>query len=134
MSWVPQTPNTSDVGYVKETYTLPDFADAVGREYSSVIDMFRPNLKNANRYIMVGVKPSAVTGTNLDIALYGSWTRSGTKVLLVDAIIADITTVNPGVWVFGQVDLNAYPFPYYFIAWTADLDESANEIEVLVAG
>lgn len=129
MSWTELTPNTSDVGYLKETYTLPS---TVTREYSSVIDKFRPNLKNANRYIMVGLNPSAVTGTNLDIALYGSWDRAGTtKVLLVDAIVADLTVTG---WLFGQVDLNAYPFPYYWIAWLPDVNESANTIEVIIAG
>lgn len=130
MSWTPQSAGRGNVGFITETYTLPSSAT---REYSSVIEEFYPNIpQRANRYIMVGLNPSAVSGTNLDIALYGSTDRDGTtKVLLVDAIVADITATG---WVFGQVDLNAYPFPYYFIAWTPDADESANTIQVLIAG
>lgn len=129
MVWDSKSAGKGEVAFLTETITLP--ASAV-REYSSVIEQFGPNFRFANRYIMVGLNPSAVSGSNLDIALYGSTDRAGTtKVLLTDAIIADLTATG---WVFGQVDLNAYPFPFYWIAWTADADESANTIQVLIAG
>ena len=128
MAWSSQSGGKGDVAFLTETITLPSSAV---REYSSVIDQFGPNFRFANRYIMVGLNPSALSG-NLDIGLYGSTDRAGTtKVELVDAIIADISTTG---WVFGQVDLNAYPYPYYWIAWLADQNESANTIQVLIAG
>jgi hypothetical protein len=34
--------------------------------------------------------------------------------------------------VFGQVDLNTYPAPYYWLAWTADPDESNGSISAYV--
>lgn len=126
MSWKQSSPN--GLGTISETYTLPSSAV---REYSSIIDGFKPRFKHANRYVMIGLNPSAVSGGDLDIALYGSLTRDGDKVELVDAIVADMGSTG---WVFGQVDLNAYPFPYYWIAWTADTDESANTIQVAVTG
>ncbi len=130
MSWTKQSGGKGNVSFHNETHTLP--ASAI-REYSSVIEDFYPNIpQRANRYIMVGLNPSAVSGGNLDIALYGSTDRDGTtKVLLVDAIVPDMAATG---WVFGQVDLNAYPYPFYWIAWLADANESANTIQVQIAG
>jgi hypothetical protein len=69
---------------------------------------------------------SAVSGTNLDISLHGTWEAGGSKVTLVsDALVADITATGNNVDI---LDLNAYPMPYYYIGWTADADESANTI------
>ena len=127
MSYYEHTAN--DMLVLSESYTLPSSATT---EYSSVIKKVKPNLDNANRYVEIGFNASAVTGTNLDIALYGSDTEAGTsKYLLKDAIVADITATG---WSFGQVDLNAYPAPYYFLAWTSDADESANTIATKVFG
>lgn len=99
------------------------------QEFSGVFpSYFRPDGKFANRNIFLSVNASAVTGTNLDIALYGSDTESGAvKHLLLDAVVADITATG---WVDAIVDLNAYPSAYYFLAWTADVDEDANTIDV----
>lgn len=109
----------------KETYTLPSSATT---EYSTEIDWVHPN-KLANRYVSFTFNPSAVSGTNLDIALYGADTSGGTKYLLLDAVVADITATGT---VAGQVDLNAYPAPFYYLAWTSDADESSNTIDVAV--
>ena len=135
MAWVKKTVEDAAgrVLFLKETYTLPDFAAAATYYgFSSIITDFGPNMRNNNRYITIGLCPSAVTGTNLDTDLYGSWTRGGTKVLLKSNIVTALSV--DGAWVFGQVDLNAYPFPYYWVRWLADVDESANTIQVVVAG
>jgi len=109
-----------------ETYTLPSSATT---EYSSVIDFLKWRYKgNQNEYATFTFNASAVSGTNLDIALYGSNTEAGTvKYLLKDAVVADITATGT---VAGVIDIKAYPAPYYFLAWTADGDESANTIAV----
>ena len=114
------------VSVLSESYTLPSSA-TIG--YSSVIKK-QPDMSKANKYVTCTFNASAVSGTNLDIALYGSDTEAGTtKFLLKDAVVADITATGT---VAGQVDLNAYPAAYYFLAWTADADESANTIAVKV--
>jgi hypothetical protein len=94
-----------------------------------VIDWINHNHKtNTNRATIV-CHPSAVSGTNLDIKLYGSDTAAGTtKYLLLDAVVADLTADDTAI--AGVVDLNAYPAPYYFISWTADGDESANTMQI----
>lgn len=125
MSWTKKTEHGT-IMVAKETKTLPSSATT---EYSSEIDFLKPDNSKEHCYVEFGFNPSAVTGANLDIALYGAFETGGTKYLLKDAIVADITA--PGL-VFGQVDLNAYPAPYYYLAWTSDADESANTIDVYV--
>jgi hypothetical protein len=111
----------------EETVTLPSSATT---EYSSEIDFIAADLKNNNRYVTFGIIASAVTGTNLDIGLYGSMTSGGTKFLLLDAVVADVT--NAAKVKFQAVDLNAYPAPYYYLGWTSDGDESANTVSAYV--
>lgn len=125
MSWSKSTENGLLVAK-EETITLPSSATT---EYSSEINFVRPDNSKANKYVEFGFNASAVTGTNIDIALYGAMSSGGTKFLLKDTIVADITATG---LVFGQVDLNAYPAPYYYLAWTTDVDESANTISVYV--
>ena len=110
----------------KETYVLPSSA-TIG--YSSVIDFLIPDAEHANKKVLITFNVTALSGTNLDMALYGSDSIGGTKVLLLDAIVADITVTgaNPVI-----LDLNAYPAPYYYLAWTADQDEKANSIAVKI--
>ena len=124
MAWTVKSNAKGNVEILKETYDLP--ASGVG--YSSVIDEIGPNA-NQNRFVTVVVDATAVSGTDIDIALYGADEVNGTKVLLADAIVADLTD---GTRVAGQVDLNAYPAGVYFIGWTVDADESANDIAVEV--
>lgn len=101
--------------------------------YSSVIKGFVPDLRNESRNITIVCTPSAITGTNLDIALYGSKTSAGTsKFLLKDAVVADLTADATAV--AGVVDLNDYPAAYYFLGITADTDESANSMVIDVMG
>jgi hypothetical protein len=126
MAWKTTKPKgpASKVCVATETYTLPASATT---EYSTEIDFLEPNLANNNFYVAFSFNASAVSGTNLDIALYGASESGGTKVQLLDAVVADITATGRAT---GVVDLNAYPAAYYYLGWTSDADESANTIEV----
>lgn len=129
MSFVNRTAN--DLGYLTETKTLPASA-TIG--YSSEINAIKvkPRKKQAGQYVNFVFTPSAITGTNLDIALYGAMTAGGTKFLLLDALVADLTV--DGQAVAGVIDVQAYPAPFYYVAWTADVNESANTIKVEITG
>tara|TARA_R100000808_G_C2056097_1_gene89541 strand:- start:34 stop:477 length:444 start_codon:yes stop_codon:yes gene_type:complete len=107
----------------QETYTLPSSA-TIG--YSTEIDFFKFDPKVTNKNVTVVLNASAVSGSNLDISLHGTWEAGGSKVTLVsDALVADITATGNNVDI---LDLNTVPMPYYYIGWTADGDESANTI------
>lgn len=124
MAWT----NTSrkNVLIKRETYTLPGSATT---GYSSVIPDLLPNLANETRSITVVCTASAISGTNIDVSLYGSADEAGTvKYQLLDAVVADVT--NSAKIKVGTVDLNDYPAPYYFIGWLADTNESANTVTV----
>jgi hypothetical protein len=130
MAWVRTTVNRMAVA-TEAAAALPASATT---EYSSVIT-FLPILRRANEheYATISATVSTVTGTNVDIGLYGSVTAAGTvKFLLLDAPIADFTTGASAVTKCGTIDLKAYPAPYYFIGWTADANESANTIALTV--
>lgn len=96
--------------------------------YSSVIDFLKPKVDGKNRYVTLWASASAVSGTNIDISLWGSLTATGTKYLLTDApgSIADIT--NAAKTAAGRFDIEAYPAPYYWIGMLADANESANTV------
>jgi hypothetical protein len=128
MSWTKPSivGNKRNIAVATETYTLPASATT---EYSSAIDFVGPNLDNNNRWVAFGFNASAVSGTNLDIGLYVAATEAGTKTLVKDAVVADITATGKAT---GLVDLNAYPGAFYFLGWTSDTDESANTIAVEV--
>ena len=120
---------TTENGFLHayEVSTLPGSATT---EYSAEIDFLKyRNKANNNEYASFVLNASAVTGTNLDIALYGSYESGGTKFLLKDALVADLTATGA---VAGVIDIKAYPAPYYYVAWTSDVDESANTITVRV--
>jgi hypothetical protein len=115
--------------YVSETYTLPASA---ANGFSSVIDFINPERTHETNWASFKFHPSAITGDNLDIALYGSDTSAGTnKYLLLDALVADLTADDTVI--AGAIDMNLYPAPYYFLAWLAPGDESANTISVSVS-
>ena len=126
MALVNKTQN--GMGYLYESKTLPSSA-TVG--YSSEINAIKPKLDGSVQNVGFALKASAVSGTNLDIALYGAMKSGGTKFLLKDAVVADITTSAKAI---GYVDVNQYPAPFYYIGWTADANESANTIELEVVG
>ena len=110
----------------EDEITLPSSATA---GYSSVIEFMQPDTKNEHKYVTFGANASAVSGTNLDIALMGADTSGGTKYLLLDALVADITTTGR---ISAVVDLNLYPAPYYYIRHTSDADESANTVDYFI--
>ncbi len=114
------------------TQTVSALPGDTTETFSEVIKGFVPNLKNESRNITIVCTPSAVTGTNIDIKLYGSKTEAGTsKFLLKDAVVADLTD---GTAVAGVVDLNDYPAAFYFVSFTCDGDESANSMVIDVMG
>lgn len=119
----------NDLGGYWESKTLPSSATT---GYSSEISFLKPRCDGTVQTVIFAFLPSAITGTNLDIALYGANTTGGTKFLLKDAVVADLTV--DATKVAGSIDINAYPAPYYYIAWTSDVDESANTIQVDVYG
>jgi len=130
MAWSKSTQNDLG-GYKEETITLPSSA-TIG--YSSAIEFLKPRCDGTNQYVTIVAVASAVSGTNVDISLYGAQTSVGTKYLLVDApgSIADIT--NAAKAASGVINLNAYPAPYYFIGMTADANESANSMSLYIHG
>lgn len=117
--------NTTVNGVLRsaETVALP----TSGTGYSSVIDNMKLKLSSKeSKFVTFVCTPSAVSGTNLDVALYGSADRAGTtKYLLKDAIVADLTSTSA---IAGTLDINQYPAPYYFIGFTVDVNESANTV------
>jgi len=119
--------SVNDFVVANESYTLPSSATT---EYSSEIDFLKYRQRgNNNQYASFVITLSAVSGTNVDFALYGAYESGGTKFLLKDALIADQTAAGT---VAGVIDIKAYPAPYYYIAWTSDADESANTVTVRV--
>lgn len=128
MAWAETSVGTKkrNLGILQETYTLP--ASAING-YSTEIDHVGPNLTNNNRWITASFNASAVSGSNLDIQLYGAMTTGGTKFLLKDTLVTDIAATGT---VAALIDLNAYPAPFYYLSWLADANESANTIDVKV--
>lgn len=131
MAWA--TPVTENgVYYAKEeTITLPS---ATGTEYSSLIDFLDHVLRaNHNGYIEITATVSTVSGTNIDVALYGSFTSAGTtKTQLLDAPVADFGTSASAATNVGSVNLKLYPYPYYWLGHTVDADEDANTISYYI--
>ena len=106
---------------ITETRALPASATT---EYGTAFEV-KSGPNNA-RYIHGWFKATAVTGTNLDIGLYGADTLTGTKRLLKDAVVADITDATLVAFV---LDLKANGMaPFLFWGWISDADESANDI------
>lgn len=131
MTW--STPVTeNNVAYFKEeTITLPS---ATGTEYTSVIDFLDFVLTPShNGYIELTVTTSSVSGSDIDIVLYGSFTSTGTtKTQLLDAPVADFSTSASAVTKVGSVNLKAYPYPYYWFGHTVAANESANTISYYI--
>ena len=123
MAWDQKT--VKDMLVATETVTLP----SSGTGYSSEITFIRMGTYGGLRTVRFALNASAVSGTNLDIALYGAYESGGTKVELVDPLVADITATGE-VASSTALDMWLYPFPIYYIGWTVDADESANTIGV----
>lgn len=124
MAWVKKTVN--GVLYAQEVVTL---AASATYAYTSEIDFLKPN-SELNNYVTVMCEASAVTGTNVDVELFGCHTSAGTKFSLLDAPCADVT--NAAKTKAGVVDLNAYPAPYYYVGLLCDTNESANTMTVTI--
>jgi len=101
--------------------------------YSPVIDVIKVRSKRLSngQYVSFSFNASAVTGTNLDIALYGSDTVGGSKFLLLDALVADITDTT---MVAGVIDIQAYPASFYWISVTGDNAEVGNTLTIKISG
>lgn len=125
MAWVRKTQNK--LGSQQETVTQ---ASSATYAYSSVIDFLKVKGDGNPRYITLWATASAVSGTNIDISLWGSLTSAGTKFLLTDApgSISDLT--NSAKTAAASFDIEKYPAPYYFIGMLADADESANTVQL----
>ena len=128
MSFVNRTANL--FGRIYELLTLVDTATV----YSSVISAIKVRQEKGRpekQYVTFSFQASAVTGTNLDIALVGSDTLSGSKFLLKDVVVADITD---GTIVAGVIDVQAYPASFYWIRVITDGDEQLNTLAINVSG
>lgn len=126
VSWTPTVQSNGDV-ILTGTSLLNE---AVDTQYTNAFQVSGRDA-TGHRYVGFMVTATTVSGTNLDIALYGSMTdessltggADGNKVLLLDTIVADVTngTVKGGI-----VDMALYPYPYYYVSVTTDADEKAN--------
>ena len=100
-----------------------------GTSYSSEIDFGKYDHRQLTKFLGYHFVASAVTGTNLDIALMGAHSSGGTKILLLDAVVADITDNTP---VIAFKDINLYPMPYYYIRIITDGDETSNTLTITI--
>lgn len=125
MAWAKRTKNK--MGGQFETVTQ---ASSATYAYSSVIDFLRPKGDGKSRYITIFGEASAVSGTNIDISLWGAYTSGGTKFQLLDAPIADLT--NSAKTAGGSINIEAYPANYYYIGMLADADEHLNTVTLTI--
>jgi hypothetical protein len=102
--------------------------DGSNTQYTGVFSIPK-TARKSHRYVTFFLSADAITGTNIDVALMGANTSGGTKYLLLDAVVADITNGADKVAV---VDINAYPMPYYYLRLIADADNKANTLTVKI--
>ena len=135
-AWVNKTNN--EMGRIQQTFDLALAGAAQG--YTTVINgikIRREKDRPLYQYVTFCFDATAVTGTNLDIAIYGSDQASGTagtagaKYLLLDAVVADITATGK---VAGTIDMQAYPAAYYWISVTGDNAETGNTLAISIHG
>jgi hypothetical protein len=138
-AWVNKTSN--EMGRIQQTFDLAIAGASQG--FTTVINAIKVRSKNLvgglmealgsnGQYISFGFNASAVTGTNLDIALYGCDNSAGTdKYLLLDALVPDITATGK---VVGIIDIQQYPAPFYFISVTGDNAETGNTLAITISG
>lgn len=129
-SWLNRTANKFG-----RLYMLFDLAVAgAAQGYSPILNALKVRQEKGRpekQYVTFSFEASAVTGTNLDIALYGSDTIGGSKFLLKDALVADITDTT---MVAGVIDLQAYPASFYWISVTGDNAETGNTLAINISG
>ena len=91
--------------------------------YSTEIDFLPIHPRHPNRYISILAEGTGdVTSTHVEVALYGSAVAGGTKFQLVDNIVTALT--NAAKTAGARLDLNDYPAPFYYIAFTSDGDDT----------
>ena len=135
-AWVNRTSNL--LGRIQQTFDLA--LAGAGQGYTTVINAIKVRSKSLvigergsnGHYVSFSVNASAVTGTNLDIALYGADNSAGTdKYLLKDVLVADITATGK---VTGIIDIQQYPAPFYFLSITGDNAETGNTLAIVISG
>ena len=126
MAWAKRTKNG-----MGKNFEVVTQASSATYAYSSVIDFLKPKGDGLPRYISIFGEASAVTGTNIDISLWGAHTSGGTKFLLLDAPITDLT--NAAKTAGASINIEAYPAPYYYIGMLADADEHLNTVTLSIA-
>ena len=130
-AWVNRTSNK--FGRIQQTFDLAIAGN--GQGYTTVIDAIKirqGNDRPETQRITFTFDATAVTGSNLDVALYGSNDRAGTdKYLLKDILVADITATGIAIGIF---DLQLYPAPFYFISVIGDNAETGNTLALTISG
>ena len=129
--WVNRTSNK--FGRIQQTFDLAIAGAAQG--FTTVINAIKIRQgmnRPATQLVTFTFDATAVTGDNLDIALYGSNDAAGTdKFLLLDAVVADITATGIAIAV---VDMQLYPAPFYFISVTGNDAEVGNTLAITISG
>jgi hypothetical protein len=98
--------------------------------YTDAIVALRPNFELSNRRVSIGFNVSAAVNAGTRVNLYGSFTPTGTKILIKANLAGDAApTVAPK---YEAVDLNALPMPYYFVGCVGAADETAKTLSVYI--
>lgn len=119
--WVIETKN----GIPQHKMVGQSLPSTVKTEYSSEIDFIKPNMDEANQWVAFIGYVSALSGTDIDVNLYGACTSGGDKYILKTNIIPQITDTSVFIGIF---DMNLYPSPYYYLSHTNQASESGNTI------
>lgn len=137
--WSNKTGN--DLGRVEMVFDLAIAGASQG--FSPVIDAIKVRSKaqdknNTNgsngQFVAFSFEvPAGIAGTNIDIALYGAKKSGGTKSLLLDALVADITTGDT-VKYTGIIDVQQYPASFYYISVTGDNVETGKLLNIEITG
>lgn len=124
MAAVAKTEKTNNRLYhFNETIVGPNAATVYSAELAAIV---RPNLGFANRYLAISAIKSVAMVTDLVVELYGALSSGGTKVLLKTDVITGLTNARKS----GVVDLNAYPFPYYYVAVKSSANNSNGDVTI----
>lgn len=124
MAWDKNTVN--DMLVATETIDGKSTAKA----YTAEIDFFKMGPYGGVRWLRVAATPDTITGSNYDVTLEGAYESGGTKVVLKDEIIADMTVDGAEVATTVAWDLWSTPMPFLYLAFLSDTDETSNEIAI----
>lgn len=128
MAWTPKNP-TGKCPMKEETIAALGNTATV---YTSVIDFIDPILRNGQttKYLVFTFQPSDTPASgDYEIILYGAKKSGGTKVLLLDALIADTKAI-----LSGKVDISQYPYPYYYVGIKSAGNDAAKSGIVTITG